>query len=421
MKIKKLSVFLVLAIFMISLVPAVVLAKDSEPVRLTFVKKSEVIKPTNVKEVKEDVGKNVNAFATKVKAGVNAKVNQEGNLTEKATQVIAKVQANLGKAKVNMEKARERYETAKQKYQTAKKRYLASKEKVLKLKKQASKCKDDNCTDKKQFRNQTRDHLIDLADVILGTLEKLEEKVNSSDMNETEKADLLADIASQIEAIEDAKEVLEDLTGEVTAEDLQNAIKTIKDAWEDTKPEIEYGAGKLVNAKLGNLVVSIGQLEQKFEKIRNQLEVKGYDVSSLDDYLEEMDEKMDSIGNDWDKAREEFQEAKQSKDKKGMNLKIKEAHRYQTKARKTIKEVREDIRDIVNEIRKLQKQDVDGGDDNETEDEEEEEEVDDFESCVAAGNPVMESYPRQCSHDDQTFTEELDDEDNETSDGNQTI
>lgn len=31
-----------------------------------------------------------------------------------------------------------------------------------------------------------------------------------------------------------------------------------------------------------------------------------------------------------------------------------------------------------------------------------------FEECVAAGNPVMESYPRQCSADGQTFVEQLD-------------
>ncbi len=30
-----------------------------------------------------------------------------------------------------------------------------------------------------------------------------------------------------------------------------------------------------------------------------------------------------------------------------------------------------------------------------------------FEECVAAGNPVMESYPRQCSADGKTFTEEI--------------
>lgn len=30
-----------------------------------------------------------------------------------------------------------------------------------------------------------------------------------------------------------------------------------------------------------------------------------------------------------------------------------------------------------------------------------------FEECVEAGNPVMESYPRQCSTGNQTFTEQL--------------
>ncbi len=31
--------------------------------------------------------------------------------------------------------------------------------------------------------------------------------------------------------------------------------------------------------------------------------------------------------------------------------------------------------------------------------------VDNFKECVAAGNPIMESYPRQCRHENQTFKE----------------
>ncbi len=33
--------------------------------------------------------------------------------------------------------------------------------------------------------------------------------------------------------------------------------------------------------------------------------------------------------------------------------------------------------------------------------------VTNFEECVLAGNPVMESYPRQCRHQDQTFVENI--------------
>jgi len=35
------------------------------------------------------------------------------------------------------------------------------------------------------------------------------------------------------------------------------------------------------------------------------------------------------------------------------------------------------------------------------------ESITDFEECIAAGNPAMESYPRQCSNGEQTFTEQL--------------
>jgi hypothetical protein len=33
--------------------------------------------------------------------------------------------------------------------------------------------------------------------------------------------------------------------------------------------------------------------------------------------------------------------------------------------------------------------------------------IDSFEECVAAGNPVMESFPRKCSADGKTFTENI--------------
>jgi len=32
-----------------------------------------------------------------------------------------------------------------------------------------------------------------------------------------------------------------------------------------------------------------------------------------------------------------------------------------------------------------------------------------FEECVAAGNEIMESYPRQCRNGDDLFVEEVDD------------
>lgn len=39
--------------------------------------------------------------------------------------------------------------------------------------------------------------------------------------------------------------------------------------------------------------------------------------------------------------------------------------------------------------------------------EEKQSEISNFEECVEAGNPIMESYPRKCQSDGKTFTEEL--------------
>lgn len=38
--------------------------------------------------------------------------------------------------------------------------------------------------------------------------------------------------------------------------------------------------------------------------------------------------------------------------------------------------------------------------------------VSNFEECVAKGNPVMESYPRQCRHNDVLYIEEIEDKNN---------
>jgi len=45
-----------------------------------------------------------------------------------------------------------------------------------------------------------------------------------------------------------------------------------------------------------------------------------------------------------------------------------------------------------------------------TQADEQQEQINSFEDCVNAGNPVMESYPRQCSANGQTFVEEIQNE-----------
>ncbi|MBR9683701.1 hypothetical protein GOV03_04140 [Candidatus Woesearchaeota archaeon] len=367
-KLKKLSVLLVLAIFMLSLAPLALADQgNNRPDQLRAVEKGIQVakKQLTVNSLKNTMGKAVDG---------------------------------LEKAKKNVEQFQERYERAKENYQAAKDNYLAAKGRVSELRDAIQGCIEGECeVTKKQFRVKSRDVLIHLSDVVLETLNKLKTQVESSDMSEEAKEQTLADLDAQILEVEEAKAILEDLSEDITREELKDAVDVIKDAWKSTRPQIKLGLGKVIGAKLGNIIVKTEQLETKFNKIRDRLETKGYDVSSLDDYLVEFNAKLASAKEHWELSMEKFREARTAED---VSAAVQEAHRHQAEAREEIKEAREDIRNIVKEIKSLQ--DLD---EIEEEIEEEEEETDDEDET--------DEEDEEESEDDETDDEDETDEEDE--------
>jgi chromosome segregation ATPase len=306
-KLKKICVLAILAIFLISLMPMALADKPVKP--------------------------------------------KEKPLKEKLLAVAGKATTTLEKAKIKVENANAQYQQAKERYQEAKQKYLETKERVRELRTAIQECVEGDCeSTKKQFRIHSRDVLIHLSDVVLETLNKLKDKISSSEMTEEEKEQLLADIEAQITGVQEAKAVLENLSDDLTREEVKEAIKTIKDAWSAAKPQIELGVGKLVGAKLGNIIVKTEQLETKFNRIRDCLETKGQDVSALDSYLEEFNGKLSEAKEHWGTAREQFGQARNAEN---VQAAVRAAHQHQTQARNLIKEAREDIRNIVGEIKGL--------------------------------------------------------------------
>lgn len=256
------------------------------------------------------------------------------------------------RAKEGLEKAGERYQAAKEEYKEIKGKYLETKEKVQELRKEIKACKEGEegeCKIKKKlFREQTKEQLLHFADLILNSLEKLKQKIEAAEMEEEEKTELLEDIEARITAVGEARATLEGLSGESSQEEIKEAIKTIREAWKESKPKMKLGVGKLMEAKLGNIIVQIERLEEKFEKIRERLAEKGYDVTALDNYLEDLNEKLTSAKENWELAKAKFKEARTAED---VDKVIKEAHEYQKKAREYIKGAREDLRKLVQEVK----------------------------------------------------------------------
>lgn len=310
MNAKKISGLAVLALFLFSLVPVALAEETTEP-------------STAGEQVK-------------------AKVKEPKPLLKKVNQELVE--------------AKNRFQEAKEKYLQVKEKYMGAKEKADALRKEIKECKKDNETcdlKKKEYRKEAKQQLVHLADVILKNLDKLKEKISAAEkMEEAERSELLAKVDEQIAEVEKAKAVLGNTSGEVTEEELKEAVKTVKEAWQKTKKAIKVNAGRLINSQLGHLITQIEKLEAKFEKIRDRLKEKGSDVTSLDLYLGKLNEKLAAAKENWEKAKEKFKEAHSATDAEGL---VQEAHQYQQKARELVKDARKEIRELVKAIKELGK------------------------------------------------------------------
>ena len=283
----------------------------------------------------------------------------KGKASEVANAVSANVSAVVQKQNV---------EQHKEQYKDAKSNYVDAKKKLIDLQKEVKECKNNtDCEDKKKsMRNQTNVNLVKLSEVILSHLDNLKQKVEqSTDLNATEKTALLNSLQAQILEVQKTKLQIANVTSNVTDQEIKDDLKDLKTSWGKTKPHLQSGVGELANAKLGNIIVKVEQLETKFLKLRDQLKSKGYDVTKLDSYLEDLKEELASAEENWELAKAKFKSAKTATDPTNL---IKEAHEYQKKALKDLSDTKEAIRDIVQEIKEQNKQLKNNG--NETEIEE---------------------------------------------------
>lgn len=267
------------------------------------------------------------------------------------------VQKRIETAREKFANARERYEAAKERYQNAKERFKTIKERVQRARETFKECKgsdSEKCQEaRQQVKANAKPYLTNSADMILEALERLHAKVNESDIDNKEA--ILASLDDQIAEVKEAKTVIENLNDNTTAEEIREAAQTIREAWRHTRKTMQRTAGNIVNAKLGNVIKQVEQLQTKLEKTRDKLEEQGYDVSALDASMDAFQEKLDDATTEWEAAKALYAEADDN-----IEEITQEAHAHVQTAKDDLKDVREMLRDIVQEIRTVNG----GGDEN---------------------------------------------------------
>jgi hypothetical protein len=368
--VKKIIVYLIIAIFLISTIAAQPLtAQEKRRVTATNAIAANQITRETANNCIERLSKTNPDLS---EDALKRKCQAKPTLTT-ITKARKITQAKLAQAK-------EAYVTAKERYQTARKNYIATQNTFKEAKENIRRCRNNSeeCNEiKEQIKGRAKEFLLKTADRILEHINKVKAKVESNeDLSEEETAEILGKIDGMIKEIEDAKATIENSEDK---KEIIDATKKIKRAGVSIKKRLSIHTGRVVNARIGGIIVKIRQLETKLEKILERMEEKGIDTSDIQVLVDEFKAKTDEAKENYENALDKFKEASSTEDVEAAHELATEGNKYMKESHKKLQEAQKLLRDIVLSIKQKGGQDdLKEVSEEETEDEEtDEDETDD--------------------------------------------
>jgi hypothetical protein len=352
-KMRKIYTILVMALLVLSMLPAAFAqqAANQEPA-------GNSAGTANDSEVQESVQirtrlRVLQNESAQVKEQIRERIR---NISESNLSVQERLQFRREIAKEQIQLARQRYQTAKQSYLNARQRYQTAKSNIEKARNTINRCRDAESEECTQAANQMKLHsknfLESTADRVLNILEQLKAKVEANeDLTEEEASEMLSNIDEQIQKIEEAKDTIENLDNESTKEDIREAANTIKEAWRETKVIAKQRAGRIVNAKVGGIIVQIEHVKEKLDRIIERLKNEGYEIEGIEQIYADFEVELEKAGENYEKARELYQSAAAPGE---IDEVMKQANDYMRKAKQHIQNAHKMLRNLVINIKGLQ-------------------------------------------------------------------
>ena len=353
MKIKqKISALLVLALFMLSILPAGL--ADENIVEVSLDTEVKLDSETEVKTETENESSTTEVEAeTEAEAETEVKVKEKDSL-KRETKVIRK---EVKEVRKNLEQAREKLQEAKERYQEAKEKQREHREKVLELHQKIKRCNSEteDCANLKvELRLGVKNHLLKSVQVVERSLEKLTKTVEKmEDLSEEEKAYALELVANLDAELEVQKAKIEGFTNETTQEEIRATIKDLKELNQKVHQLQRRLVGLLVNAKLSVLVEKQADLHASMQARIDTAAEAGADVTELEAILAKFDAKVTELKQDYETAKQKWMEAKTAEDFDQFNRELRTA---QHKVREDLKEIKKILREFLKEYQEMKEE-----------------------------------------------------------------
>jgi hypothetical protein len=216
------------------------------------------------------------------------------------------------------------------------------------------------------------------ADTILAQLEKIEARIQQNeDLSEEEANDLLERLSSYADEIREARATIEELGEDSSREEIKEAANTIRKSWAHIKPKIKNHVERVVNSRIGGIIVRSKHLEEKLWKTLERMENAGKDTTAVEGLVEEFNTHLDDAAESYRKSLNALESDDEESVKEAHALR-KEAHASLRKAHNLLKDIH---RAIKNAGEVVSDEDVDDSElDDESDEDDDEDESEDDES-----------------------------------------
>lgn len=200
-----------------------------------------------------------------------------------------------------------------------------------------------------RIQTHAKEYLIKTAEQIIAVLEKIKYKIESSeDLNETKAAEMIADIDERIAVLQGAIETLK--TSE-EKEEIIEAAELIKREWLKIRVRARLHIGELKGAKIGNIIARAEHLQEKLEKVKENLNASGESTEEIDALLDAFEQNIEDAKESYEKAIELFNQAKGT----GNETLVKQAQQHHKDAEQALKEAHSTLKEIVRLIKATEK------------------------------------------------------------------
>ena len=214
---------------------------------------------------------------------------------------------------------------------------------VARIRAEVRSCKDEKNEKCQAVRVAAQEHLLALADRVLGLLERLETRVENSDMDAEVKTKILADISTGKAEVQAVADEIVALGSDATREDYQKASAKIRAIWQGMSKGLHLGALNLYIHRYDAVITKAERADAKMQAMIGRAESAGFDVA----VLLEAQTSFNTHINEAKQVLVDAQEAARGEDKERARELLREAHDHLAQAHAALKEFMQENRALV--------------------------------------------------------------------------